>query len=469
MGISERNVHLIGAGGIGMSGVGMMMLREGVRVTGSDAQAGEATARLEAMGAKIAVGNRAENIAPETELVVISAAIKPENPELVEARRRGIPVQKYAQVLGRLMRQFKGIAISGTHGKTTTTAMTASMLKEAGLNPSFVIGAVVGGLGGSSGAGTGEHFVVEACEYDRSFLNLHPWVAVINNIEEDHLDYYRDLGEIVGAFGQFASQVAGDGLLLVNAADARAREAAKRAVCEVQTFGVETDADWQATRVTESKGQFGFEAAFHGKTLGSFGLGIPGRHNVGNALAAIACACRVGVEADVAGRVLAKFRGADRRFQKIGEVKGITIIDDYAHHPTEIQVTLDGARKFFAARRIWTIFQPHQHSRTRFFLEEFAQSFTHTDVVIVPGIYFVRDSEADRRAVTAEDLVKKMKVLHRDARLISDFDEIVQVLKKELKPGDVVITMGAGNVNEVGRRLLKALGNDGQGIQRLAC
>ena len=469
MGLSEKHVHLIGVGGTGMSGAAGVMLREGIHVTGSDAQASDVTARLETMGAKICIGNRAENLPADTELVVISAAIKPDNPELAEAVRRGIPVLKYAQVLGRLMKQFKGIAISGTHGKTTTTAMTACILREAGLDPSFVVGATVGGLGGSSGAGTGEHFVVEACEYDRSFLNIHPWVAVINNIEEDHLDYYHDLAEIVGAFGQFASQVESDGLLLVNGGDPRALEAARRAACEVQIFAVEQPADWQATRLEESCGKFSFEASHRGKSLGRFELGIPGRHNVGNALAAIACARRAGVDPAVAARVLAGFHGADRRFQKIGEVKGITIIDDYAHHPTEIRVTLDAARKFFAARRIWTIFQPHQHSRTRFFLDEFAESFTHTDVVIVPGIYFVRDSEADRRAVTAEDLVRKMKTLHRDARHIKEFDEIVEVLKKELKPGDVVITMGAGDVNQVGQRLLKALANDEQSFLRLAC
>ena len=469
MGVSEKNVHLIGVGGIGMSGAAGVMLREGVRVTGSDSQASEVTERLEKMGAKIAIGNRAENIPADAELVVITAAIKPDNPELVEAVRRGIPVQKYAKVLGRLIKQFKGIAISGTHGKTTTTAMTACILREAGLDPRFVVGATVGGLGGSSGAGTGEHFVVEACEYDRSFLNLHPWVAVINNVEEDHLDYYRDLAEIVEAFGQFASQVVADGLLLVNAGDPRALEAAKRASCEVQTFGVEVEADWQAVALVESAGRFSFEARHRGLTLGRFEVGIPGRHNVHNALAAIACADRAGVAPAIAAAVLARFRGADRRFQKVGEAKGVTVIDDYAHHPTEIRVTLDAARKFFAARRIWTIFQPHQHSRTRFFLDEFAESFTHTDVVIVPGIYFVRDSEADRRAVTSEDLVRKMKTLHRDARYIKEFDDIVRVLQKELRPGDVVITMGAGNVNQVGQRLLKALANDEQSFQRLAC
>jgi len=205
MGLSEKSVHLIGVGGAGMSGVAGVMLREGVRVSGSDMNASDATGKLEAMGAKIAIGNAPGNIPPGTELVVISAAIKPGNPELAEAERRGIPVQKYAGVLGRLMKQFKGIAISGTHGKTTTTAMTACILREAGLDPSFVVGATVGGLGGSSGAGTGEYFVVEACEYDRSFLNLYPWMAVINNVEEDHLDYYKDLDEIVGAFAQFAS------------------------------------------------------------------------------------------------------------------------------------------------------------------------------------------------------------------------------------------------------------------------
>ena len=253
MALDEKRVHLIGIGGVGMSGIAAVMLRKGIVVSGSDMQAGEVTRRLEGMGATVREGHRAGNIPADAELVVISAAITPDNPERVEAERRGLRVQKYAEVLGRVMSEFMGIAISGTHGKTTTSAMVACILKEAGLDPSFVVGAVVGALGGSSGVGSGEQFVVEACEYDRSFLSLHPQIAIINNIEEDHLDYYRDLDEIVSAFSQFASQVDPNGLLLVNASDARALRAARSAACEVQTFGIDCAADWRAGRVEEAR------------------------------------------------------------------------------------------------------------------------------------------------------------------------------------------------------------------------
>ncbi len=457
MTVDEKRVHFIGIGGIGMSGIAAVMLRKGIRVTGSDVQQSDVTHRLESLGAQVAVGNSAENVPRDAQLVVISAAVELDNPELVAAESLSIPVQKYAQVLGSLMSEFKGIAVSGTHGKTTTSAMIACILKEAGLDPNFVVGAMVDSLGGSSGVGSGEHFVVEACEYDRSFLNLHPMVALINNIEEDHLDYYRDLSEIVSAFGQFASQVHRDGLLVVNAADAAALGAAEHARCEVQTFGVDCEADWQARAIETTRGRFSFEALFRKESLGRFELGIPGVHNVSNALGALACVARIGVNMGAVRRVLSKFKGAERRFQIIGGVADVTVIDDYAHHPTEIRVTLDAARKQFGTSRIWAVFQPHQHSRTRFFMEEFAESFTHADVVIVPEIYFVRDSDSDRRAVTAEDLVRRMKTMHTDARHIREFDDIVGVLKDELRPGDVVITRGAGDVNQVGQKLVEAL------------
>ena len=458
MTFAEKHVHFIGIGGIGMSGIAALMLRLGVTVTGSDTKPSDVTRRLESRGAAVAYGQRPENIPTDTELVVVTAAIKPDNPELIEANRRGIAVQKYAQVLGRVALQFRTIAVSGTHGKTTTTAMVTCMLRKMGLDPSYVVGAAVGSLGGSSGVGQGEHFVVEACEYDRSFLNLHPCVAVINNIEEDHLDYYRDIGEIQEAFAQFASQVDPTGLLVVNAGDPRALEAARHAPSEVQTFGIGVEADWRADKLESARGQFAFDVSFRGKRLGRCELGIPGKHNVSNALASLACARWAGVSMEQSRKVLKTFRGADRRFQKVAEVGGITVVDDYAHHPTEIAATLEAARAYFAARRIWVVFQPHQHSRTRFFLEEFAHSFSHADVVIVPQIYFVRDTEEDRRSVTAEDLVARMKALHRDARHIADFDEIVRVLRCGLQTGDVVITMGAGPINQVGRDLVEALG-----------
>ena len=371
----ESHIHFIGIGGIGMSGIARMLLSEGKTISGSDRVKTSVTQSLDAAGARIDY-EQAGRLPESADLVVISAAIKQDNPELVEARRRDINVQKYARVLGRLMAERRGIAVSGTHGKTTTTAMIATILQEAGLDPSFVVGAAVGPLGGSSHAGRGDLFVVEACEYDRSFHNLRPACAVINNVEEDHLDYYTNgIDEIVDSFATFASQVKPDGLLIVNRADANAVDAADAASCAVETFALnDLDADWTACGMEPVAGCYRFEVIYRGEDLGTFALGIPGSHNVANALAALACCRWAGVDVRDATEVLAGFHGADRRFQLVGNPGGVTVIDDYAHHPTEIRETLKGASDFFEARRIFVVFQPHQHSRTRFLLKDFPPS-----------------------------------------------------------------------------------------------
>ena len=465
MTFKERHIHFVGIGGIGMSGIARMLLAEGKTVSGSDLAESPVTRALASAGADVKVPQSAGNVAEGTDLVVISAAIKPDNVEVLEATRRGVPVQKYAEVLGRLMNARRGIAVSGTHGKTTTTAMIATVLQHAGLDPSFVVGAAVGPLGGSSGVGAGEHFVVEACEYDRSFHHLRPHCAVINNVEEDHLDYYTGgLDEIVASFGVFASQVRPEGLLVANHGDANVARAvaAAETACRVETFGLEdAEADWSETALRPSRGVFQFDVRCGAEDLGTFELGIPGRHNVSNALAALACCRWAGVDARAARAALRTFRGAERRFQIVGEAGGVTVVDDYAHHPSEIRETLWAARGFFPGRRLLVVFQPHQHSRTRFLLADFAASFDDADAVWVPEIYFVRDSESERQQVTSSDLVDAMKAHGKTCHDLASFDAIVAHLGAALRPGDVVITMGAGDVNRIGGILLADLTKPG--------
>jgi UDP-N-acetylmuramate--alanine ligase len=459
MTFEEKRIHVIGIGGIGTSGIARMLLTGGKTVTGSDQAESPVTRSLDEAGIPVSIPQSARNVPPDVDLVVISAAIKEDNPELVEARRRGIPVQKYAKVLGRLMNERRGIAVSGTHGKTTTTAMIAVTLRRAGLDPSVVVGATVGPLGGSSVVGTGEFFVVEACEYDRSFHNLNPHCAVINNIEEDHLDYYRGgIQEIIASFAQFASQVRPEGLLVAHFADRNVSRAVKRASSKVETFALaRTGADWSARRLRPCRGLYRFSAFYRGKDVGSFELAIPGRHNVSNALAAMACCHWAGVDFTVIRESLREFRGADRRFQVIGDVGGVTVVDDYAHHPTKVRETLQAARQFFATRRIFVVFQPHQHSRTRFLLADFAGSFGRADVVLVPDIYFVRDSESERQQVNSADLVRAMKTHGKECYYLATFAEIEEYLRTCLKPGDVVMTMGAGDVYKLGQAVVRFL------------
>ena len=457
--LEARHVHFVGIGGIGTSGIARMLLARGRRVSGSDLRPSPLLEELAGLGARVTLGHRPENLPPETDLMVISAAVRPDNVELVAAGRRGLPVLKYAQALGQLMEAHTGIAVAGTHGKSTTTALVAYILQQAALAPSFVVGAEVPQLGGSSGTGSGPHFVAEACEYDRSFLNLRPTFACIINVEEDHLDYYRGIEEITAAFTRFAAQVAEDGLLVVNARDPRALSAAEAARAPLATFAVEAPADWQAADLAAERGCFRFTLRHRGERWPGFRLAIPGVHCVEDALAAVALATAAGAEVEVCRRALAEFRGARRRFERLGEVAGIQVVDDYAHHPTEVRLTLRAARQCFPRARLWCVFQPHQHSRTRFLLAEFARSFDDADRLLLPDIYFVRDSEEERRAVSSADLVAAIRGRGRPAqevRYLPTFADIEEVLHRELAPGDVLITMGAGDVWKLGRRLLQS-------------
>lgn len=461
--MENDRVHLVGIGGIGLSAIAKVLLEEGHRVSGSDLKRSPITEALAARGATIYQGHRAENVG-HADLVIVSSAIPAGNPEAAAARARGIPVVKRDWVLGRMMEGRFGIAVAGSHGKTTITAMVALVLAEAGLDPTFIVGGVLENLGTNARAGRGEHFVVEADEYDRTFLGLKPSIAVVTNIEMDHPDCYPKLGDLVQAFREFVSLVPADGCVIGCGDEERVREVLgagnwKLETGRVVTYGLGEGVDWRAVDVRlNGLGGHDFVALHGGQAVGEFGLRIPGLHNVQNALAVLAVAHRLDLDMAGVGETLRSYRGVQRRFEVKGEVggkarDGILVIDDYAHHPTQIRTTLQAARERYAGRTIWAVFQPHTYSRTKALLDEFAASFADADHVVVTDIYPAR--EFDDLGVSAADIVARMR--HPDARYIPGLGEAADHLLDHLKPGDVLITLGAGDGYKVGENALAEL------------
>ncbi|MHC4645579.1 MAG: UDP-N-acetylmuramate--L-alanine ligase [Planctomycetota bacterium] len=449
--IAGQRFHFIGAGGIGMSGLAKLLIRNSAMVTGSDQTESTITDILAQMGADIRIGHNTDNLDSRTDAVVISAAIKEDNPELKAARQRGLKVYKYAEMLGELMDCYAGIAVSGTHGKSTTSGWLVYCLKKAGLEPNFIIGADITQLGSSSGAGDGRYFVAEACEYDRSFLNLRPRIGAILNIEQDHLDYYRDEQEIVEAFGRFAHGVRPGGVLIAGGTDpnvAKVIGALGEDLC-CKTFGLAPDCDFFAQNLELVDGCYAFDVYHSGQLLGPVRVNLPGIHNVSNALATVAMAVHAGMDPQAVLNLLPGFSGVDRRLTLKARLCEITVLDDYAHHPTEIRASLSAIRERYRPKRLWCIFQPHQYSRTRFLLDDFSESFKLADVTIVPDIYFVRDSEAAKKEINARILVERIKRNGNEAIFIDGFDGICEYLEKNVAGGDLVVTMGAGDIWKV--------------------
>ena len=457
--LAGARFHFIGAGGIGMSGLAQLLMNNEAVVTGSDQMSSEVVDSLCRMGADIKVGHRAENLSTETDAVVISAAIKDDNPELKEARERGYKVYKYADMLGELMDRYEGIAISGTHGKSTTSGWLIHLLKQAGIDTNFIIGAKIHQLDSSSGVADSKYFVAEACEYDRSFLNLKPRIACILNIEQDHLDYYKNEDEIVKAFGEFALGTRHNGILIANGQDSNVarilRQLGKKLPHE--TFGLETNCNFYAENIGLHDGLYAFDVYYNNQLLGATKISLPGKHNILNALAVIAMAIKIGLEPERALQLLPGFTGIDRRLMLKGQFNGITVLDDYAHHPTEIRASLAAIRQKYQLKHIWCVFQPHQYSRTRFLLDDFAESFKLADMTIVPEIYFVRDSQETKKEVNAEMLVEKMQENGTNAVFIETFEAICDYLKRNVSPGELVVTMGAGDIWKVADEYLQWL------------
>jgi len=460
--VAGKRFHFIGAGGIGMSGLAHLLLKHQAVVTGSDQVHGPAISPLLQAGARIKIGHDASYVDGPVEAVVVSAAIRDDNPELQRARQRGCKVYKYAQMLGQLVNRYEGIAVAGTHGKSTTAGWLIYCLKQAGVDVNFIIGANISQLGTSSATADSPYFVAEACEYDRSFLNLRPRVSCLLNIEQDHLDYYENEQQIVEAFCQFAAGTRADGVVLAHKCDANVCRVIESlpASLRCETFGLEDDSNFSARNLRLQSGLPVFDVYRNGCHLGEGRSSLPGRHNVVNALAVVAMASHIGLPAEAVLQVLPEFTGVDRRLAFKAQLKGITVLDDYAHHPTEIRASLQAIRQRYQPRRLWCVFQPHQYSRTRFLLDDFAESFTLADVTVVPEIYFVRDTQAAQKQVNAEVLVRKIRASGSRALFIDDFTRICEYLKEEVTSGDLVVTMGAGDIWKVSDEYIQRLRAD---------
>ncbi len=438
-----------------MSAIARVMLDMGYQVSGSDVSSQDLTQRLTERGAKVYHGHAPEQV-EGADLVVYSTALSSDNVELQEARARNIPVIHRSEMLARLMAERVGVAVTGAHGKTTTTSMIAYAMERCGLDPTFVIGGVVSNIGDNAKAGGGRYVVAEADESDGSFLHYRPQIAVITNIEADHLEHYGgDFENLKRAYAQFIGQIPADGLCVICAHDEHLREIRKHAVCRIATYAVETDADYVAKNVTLVDRGSRAEVYYRGERLGELRLSLPGVHNVLNALAAIAVLREAGATFPQIALALAEFHGAKRRFQVIAEANGVLVIDDYAHHPTEISATIEAAKS--TGRRILAVFQPQRYTRTYFLFDAFARAFSGADEVIIADIYSPA-GEQQIEGVSAERLVEQIRVhSNPHARFLRTKDEVFEYLLDHVRSGDLVLTMGAGDIWQVAYRLGDAL------------
>ena len=430
-----KKVHFVGIGGIGVSAIARMMLLErnppAGGVSGSDTSASLITDELQKLGAKIFFGHNAKNVGEDVDLLVYTPAVNFDNPELKKAERIGIPSLSYPEMLGLISKDKFTIAVSGAHGKTTTTAMIGKILIDAGLDPSIVVGSFLKDQGSNFVAGRGKYFVCEACEYKKSFLNLNPKIIIITNIDNDHLDYYKNLANIKKAFGEFASKLGASDYLICDQSDKNLKEVVKKAKCKIMDYSLMTF---------------------------KFNLKIPGQHNIKNAQAAMAAAKILGVSPSTSLAALNNFSGTWRRFEYKGRTQnGVLVYDDYGHHPTEIKATLKGAREFFGPpagrQKIWCVFQPHLYSRTKLLLNDFGKSFENADFVVVADIYAAREKKDNgiNSKMVAEKIIKSGgRAVYKDS-----FGKIADFLRKKAKKGDMVIPIGAGDIFKVGEMLLK--------------
>ena len=452
----KPRVHMIGIGGIGMSALAQILLARGFEVSGSDAQASEMTAKLAAQGARVSIGHRGENVAGSAR-VIVSDAIRSDNPERMRARELELPVQRRSELLAELMAGARGIAVSGTHGKTTVTAMVGAILVEAGLDPSVVLGGEFAPLGGNARMGRGDWFVAEACEAYESFLDLRPEVAVVTNVEPEHLDHHGTEQHLRESFVQFLGGVAPEGSIVMCADRPELEELALPEGRRVVWYGSHEKAEVRGTEI-ETVGQEGrCRLLLEGKAEGVLRVASPGVHSVINALGATAAALAAGAEVSACLKALEAFAGVGRRFEVVGEPSGVTIVDDYAHHPTEVAVTIAAARAAYPGRRLVALFQPHLYSRTRDFAERFAEALSKADVMVLTEIYAAR--EAPLPGVTSALIADRLRGLRgEDAVLEVAKDEAAAELAAHVRPGDVVLSMGAGDIGGIARELVRRLG-----------
>jgi UDP-N-acetylmuramate--alanine ligase len=449
-----QKIHFVGIGGVGMSGIAEVLLNQGYRVTGSDLKLSSVTERLASLGAVIFENHRTENL-DAADVVVISSAVRPENPEVAEAHRRQIPIIPRAEMLAELMRSKYGITVAGTHGKTTTTSMIATILGHAGMDPTVVVGGRLNSLGSNAKLGTGDFMVVEADESDRSFLMLSPTLAIVTNIDEDHMESYAGLDDLKSAFVQFVNKVPFYGAAILCLDEANVQSIIPNIKRRIISYGFGSQADVHILNPVYKGFHSEFQLRYRGDILGQFQLNIPGKHNILNATAAASVGLDLDLPPERIRMALESFGGADRRFQIKGQVAGILVIDDYAHHPTEIKATLEAARNL-GDHRIVVIFQPHRYSRTSHCFEDFARSFYQADILILSAIYPAGEEPIE--GVTSERLVESIKSYgHKSVRLVADVNDIAPLVRPELAAGDLVITMGAGNVWKVSEQLLQNL------------
>ena len=453
---SIKKIHFVGIGGIGMSGIAEILLDQGFTVTGSDRAASENTDRMKELGAGVFIGHEAKNVSPDVDALVYSSAVAPDNPELQEAQRRKIPVIRRAEMLAEVMRLKYGIGIAGTHGKTTTTSMVGLILIEGGVDPTVIVGGRLRGLAGSNARlGKGQFIVVEADEFDRSFLSITPTIAVLTTLETDHLDCYRDLEDIKSAFIQFASKVPFYGFVVLCLDEPALQDIMPKLKKKIITYGLNGQADLQAVDIAHRQNVTRFVVLYGGKELGDVELQIPGKHNVQNALAAIAVGLEVGIPFAKVKAGIEKFTGVFRRWELKAEVGGVTVIDDYAHHPTEIRATLAGAKAGWR-RRVICVFQPHLYSRTRDFYDEFGRAFFNADVLVLTDVYPAREEPI--QGVSGELIVNAAREFgHKNVNYVPDKKDIPAYLLKIKRPGDIIITMGAGDIWKFGEEFIKNL------------
>ena len=446
------HIHFIGIGGISMSGLAELLLSEGFTVTGSDSKQSPLTEKLTSLGAKIGYPQCAANVTDDIDAAVATAAIHPDNPELVELKRRNIPVITRAELLGQVMKKYDmPVAIAGTHGKTTTTSMISEILLAGGTDPTLSIGGMLPSIGGNFRVGGSEYFVTEACEYTNSFLSFFPKIAVILNVDADHLDFFKDIDDIRNSFHRFASILPADGTLVVNGDMPGFDIVTHDLPCRIVTFGKTDSCDYRADNIQFDELARPSFTEYHGSERSDYKLGVPGAHNVYNALAAIAVSDLLHVSHDTVKSSLEAFHGTDRRFQHKGSFDGVTVIDDYAHHPTEIKATLNAARHY-PHRLIWCVFQPHTYTRTKALMDDFAEALTLADKVILADIYAAR--ETDNLGISSKTLMDAIRRKGTDAYYFPTFDEIEKYILQNCINGDLLITMGAGDVVKIGNDLL---------------
>ncbi len=449
----SQHVYFMGIGGISMSGLAKILLSRGFKVSGSDRAPSELTDQLEKEGAQVHIGQRASNITEDIDLVVYTAAIHADNPEFIRCKELSLPMMSRAEFLGLLMKNYSSsVAISGTHGKTTTSSMAGEILMASDLDPTLSIGGILPSINGNIRIGESGYFLTEACEYTNSFLSLFPKYGVILNIEEDHLDFFKDLNEIRTSFKRFGELLPADGVLLINAGIKDYKEITDSLSCKVVTFAKGNEGDYYFSDLHLSKegySVFNFNTPTGAKI--EVTLRVPGEHNVLNAVAALALADILNLDLTISAKALFGFEGAKRRFEYKGSLKGVNIFDDYAHHPTEIKATLQAASTY-PHKNMWVVFQPHTYSRTKAFMDEFAEALALSDNVVLTDIYAAREN--DNLGISSEDLMQKIKALGKNCWHFKNFSDIEDFLLQNCIPEDMLITMGAGDVLKIGENLL---------------